>query len=112
MTLSRGFADKCHLETKRKRLRRLDKFPTGINSGAGMTEIEQAILQTLIELDNAVKSMRVANPKPDLLPLFARLGELTSQLPPNSPRGLLHYLRKKSYEKGRLWLEDRKSEIA
>ena len=51
--------------------------------------------------------MPSANPKPDLLPLFARLEELTRQLPPNTDPNLLHYLHKKSYEKARLWLEGR-----
>ncbi|MFO1487558.1 MAG: hypothetical protein U1F65_03685 [Verrucomicrobiota bacterium] len=69
------------------------------------------ILQTLVDLDAAVKSMPTANPKPNLLPLFSRLDELTAQLPPDTAPQLLHYLRKKSYEKARFWLEDRRGEI-
>lgn len=75
-----------------------------------MSETEQAILQTLIELDAAVKAMPKANPKPDLLPLFGRIDELTRQLPKNTAPELLHYLHKKSYEKARLFLEGRDAE--
>lgn len=75
-----------------------------------MTATEQALLQSLVELDNAVKQMRTANPKPNLLPIFARLDELTRQLPKDAPEELLHYLHKKSYEKARLFLEGRDTE--
>jgi hypothetical protein len=60
-----------------------------------------------VELDNAVKKMPTANPKPNLLPLFTRLDELTKQLPRDTDPTLLHYLHKKSYEKARLFLQDR-----
>jgi hypothetical protein len=77
-----------------------------------MTESERAVLQTLIELDTAVKSMKGTVPKPNLLPLFARLDELAGQLPKGTSPDLLHYLHKKSYEKARLWLEGRDAENA
>ena len=77
-----------------------------------MSEIESAILKTLTELDAAVKAMPAVNPKPNLLPLFARLDELTRQLPRDAAPDLLHYLHKKSYEKARLWLEGRDAENA
>ena len=77
-----------------------------------MSETERAILQTLIELDTAVKAMPKANPKPNLLPLFARVDELSRQLPKNTAPELLHYLHKKSYEKARLFLEGRGAENA
>ena len=70
----------------------------------------KAALQTLVELDSQVKSMATANPKPNLLPTFARLDELTRQLPPQTAPDLLHYLHKKSYEKARLFLQDRDAE--
>ena len=75
-----------------------------------MTETEKTILQSLTELENAVRSMPTANPKPNLLPLFSRLDELTRQLSPDTDPSLLHYLHKKSYEKARLWLEGRDAE--
>ena len=77
-----------------------------------MNAQEKSILQSLLELDSAVKSMPTANPKPNLLPIFARLDELTHQLPADTSPQLLHYLHKKSYEKARLWLQERHGEIA
>jgi len=67
--------------------------------------IEKNLLEVLIELDSAVKTMPSANPKPNLLPLFSRIDELTRQLPRDTDPALLHYLHKKSYEKARLYLQ-------
>lgn len=75
-----------------------------------MTEVEQSVLRTLVDLHNAVKAMPTANPKPNLMPLFTRLDELTRQLPRDADSNLLHYLHKKSYEKARLWLQGRDAE--
>ena len=72
--------------------------------------LETNILKALVDLDLAVKSMATARPKPDLLPFFARLDELTAQLPRHTDPTLLHYLHKKSYEKARLFLQGRESE--
>jgi hypothetical protein len=77
-----------------------------------MSDTERALLQSLVELDSAIKAMPGANPKPNLLPIFARLDDLTRQLPKNASPDLLHYLHKKSYEKARLWLEGRDAENA
>jgi hypothetical protein len=77
-----------------------------------MTAAEQEILQTLTELDRLVKGMAAADPKPDLKPMFARLDELTRQLPPKTSPDLLHYLHRKSYEKARLFLAGRDAENA
>ena len=75
-----------------------------------MTTVEQSILQALVELESVVRAMPTANPKPNLLPLFSRLDELTRQLPKDTDPALLHYLHKKSYEKARLWLQGRDAE--
>ncbi len=75
-----------------------------------MTETEDAILQALNELDSAVKRMPTARPKPNLLPMFERIDELTEQLPPSTEPQLRHYLQKKSYEKARLFLQGRDAE--
>ena len=75
-----------------------------------MTETETSLLRTLRELEDSVAAMRTANPKPDLLPLFARIDALTDQLPRQTDPQLLHYLRKKSYEKARLFLQGRDTE--
>ena len=78
-----------------------------------MTPVENHLLAALVQLEVAVKSMATAKPKPNLLPLFARLDELTLQLPRETDPTLLHYLHKKSYEKARLFLqgEDLKNQL-
>ncbi|HAO77782.1 MAG TPA: hypothetical protein DCQ92_02170 [Verrucomicrobia subdivision 3 bacterium] len=68
------------------------------------------MLTALTQLAETVKTMPAANPKPSLLPLFARLDELTRQLPRHADPTLFHYLHKKSYEKARLFLEGREAE--
>ena len=77
-----------------------------------MNSIEQSILQVLIDLDNAVKIMPAAQPKPNLLPIFERLDALAHQLPRDANPELLHYLNRKSYEKARLLLQGRDAENA
>lgn len=71
---------------------------------------ETQLLAALTELDAIVKTLATANPKPSLLPFFARIDELTAQLPPATDPTLLHYLHKKSYEKARLYLQGRDAE--
>jgi len=83
---------------------------TPLNGKTHGVDILQKILASLVELENAVKTMSSANPKPNLLPLFARIDELTRQLPHHTDPQLLHYLHKKSYEKARLWLLNRDAE--
>jgi len=75
-----------------------------------MTAIEQILLQALVDLDHAVRSLRTAHPKPDLPALFARVEALAGQLPRGTDPALLHYLQKKSYEKARLFLLGRDAE--
>ena len=73
-------------------------------------KLEENLLAALVELDKAIKSMPGANPKPNLLPLFARIDELAKQLPRETDPALLYYLHKKSYEKARLFLQGRDAE--
>ena len=77
-----------------------------------MTQTELAILTTLRELEAAARPRPTPGPRPELLALFARLDELTAALPNETHPDLLHYLRRKSYEKARLWLEGRGDENA
>ena len=77
-----------------------------------MTKQEKDILDALVELENAVQTIRTAQPKPDLSKLLARVDELTEALPKNSDPDLLHYLHRKSYEKARLLLQGRDAENA
>ncbi len=74
------------------------------------SSLEKKLLKALVELDTAVKSMPSASPKPDLLPLFARIDGLAKQLPRATSPALLHYLQKKSYEKARLFLQGHDAE--
>ena len=74
-----------------------------------MTETEQAILDTLLELEDAVAQVN-AEPKPDLVGLFWRLDDLTAQLPRGTSPDLLHYMHKKSYQKARLFLQGQNPE--
>ena len=69
-----------------------------------MTATEQQLLDALLELEDAIGRMN-AEPKPDLMTIFGRLDELTTQMPKDSPPDLLHYLHKKSYQKARLFLQ-------
>ena len=75
-----------------------------------MTETEQKILDSLLELERTIEAMPSATPKPNLLPLFSRVDELARTLPSTSDPLLLHYLHKKSYQKARLFLEGREAE--
>jgi hypothetical protein len=75
-----------------------------------MTETETSLLEALLKLEDAVTALRSAPAKPNLLPLFHRIDELTRQLPRDADPQLLHYLQKKSYEKARLFLQGRDAE--
>ena len=75
-----------------------------------MTETEQKILDALLELENAIEAMPRTIPKPNLVPLFSRIDDLTRSLPATSEPLLLHYLHKKSYQKARLFLQGRDAE--
>jgi hypothetical protein len=72
--------------------------------------LETDLLAALAELNQAVQAMPAAGPKPSLLPLFARLDDLTRRLPEAAAPELRHYLQKKSYEKARLFLLGRDAE--
>lgn len=74
------------------------------------TSLEKSLLEALADLDAAVKAMPSANPKPNLVPLFNRIDQLTKSLPSNTDPALLHYLHKKSYDKARLFLQGRDAE--
>ena len=74
------------------------------------TSAEEKLLDALVELEKAAKSMPAAKPKPNLLPLFTRIDELAKQLPADADPELRHFLQRKSYEKARLLLEGRGKE--
>ncbi|HJO08815.1 MAG TPA: hypothetical protein QGH16_03135, partial [Verrucomicrobiota bacterium] len=68
---------------------------------------EQNLLGAIKELESAVATMN-EEAKSNLLPYFSRIDELTDELPPDTDRELMHYLRNKSYEKARLYLGGRR----
>ena len=74
-----------------------------------MTEIEQAILDKLLELESAVADVN-KEVKPDLLGIFSELDEMTFSLPKGTSPDLLHYMHKKSYQKARLFLQGKDPE--
>ncbi len=74
------------------------------------TAVENDLLAHLTQLESAVKTMATAKPKPDLLKIFGQIDALAQQLPPGTDPTLLHYLHKKSYEKARLYLQNRDAE--
>ena len=72
--------------------------------------LESEMLAALTQLAETVQTMPSGGTKPDLLPLFARLRELTGRMPRDTDPALLHYLHKQSYEKARLFLLGREKE--
>lgn len=74
------------------------------------SSVERQLLAALAQLDETVKSPATAKPRPGLLPLFARIDELTLQLPRDTGPALRHYLHQKSYAKARLYLLGRDAE--
>jgi len=75
-----------------------------------ISPVEKRLLEALTQLETTVQALPTAKPKPDLLPLFARIDELAKQLPRETDPSLLHYLHKRSYEKARLFLQGRDAE--
>lgn len=77
-----------------------------------MNATQQSILLVLRELEVTVAALRTKNvtPKPDLMPLFAKLDQLTASLPKDTDPTFLHYMHKKSYQKARLFLEGKDAE--
>ena len=72
-----------------------------------MTETEQRLLEQLRELEADV----TRQPRPDLRPRLVELDRLTRELPAQADPELRHFLQRRSYEKARMFLEDRASEI-
>lgn len=75
-----------------------------------MTQSEQELHAALVALEAAVRDV-AGGRRVDLLPLLARVDELGAALPAGTDPQLRHFLERKSFEKVRLWLEQRRSEI-
>ncbi|HZT21403.1 MAG TPA: hypothetical protein VFB55_00700 [Verrucomicrobiae bacterium] len=74
------------------------------------TALEETLLQALLELERAAQPPSPEAPRPDWPRLWTRIDELTAQLPPDADPRLRHYLRQKSYQKARLFLQGREAE--
>ena len=77
-----------------------------------MTSLENEILESLNELDQAVAQLSSQQGQPNLMALFEKIDQQTASLPRDADPSLLHYLHKKSYEKARLFLMGRDAENA
>ena len=75
-----------------------------------MNKLEQDLLRAIERLEQAVKTLATANPKPDIQALLKDVDSFTEKLPRGTDPNLLHYLHRKSYEKARLWLQGREDE--
>ena len=75
-----------------------------------MDPLHTSLLNKLVHLEETVATIATADPKPDLMALFAEIEDLTAQLPKETDPGLLHYLHRKSYQKARLFLEGKDAE--
>lgn len=84
-------------------------FPPLGNTFA-MESLEQSLLDKLLELEAASKTLATANPKPNLMRLFEEVENLAGRLPKSSNPSLLHYLQRKSYQKARLLLQGKNPE--
>ena len=69
-----------------------------------MTSIESEILRELVRLDDTVADM-ASGRAGSVVPVMRRIDELMRSLPADADPQLLHYLRKHSYGKARLFLE-------
>jgi len=76
-----------------------------------MTELETQILSKLEELERAAAEMSTAQPKPDLMGIFAALDNYAAQLPADAHPDLRHFLDRKSYQKAQLLLQGRRDEV-
>lgn len=75
-----------------------------------MTSLESQILEALSEMESAAAALRAGGPRQDLRPILDRLSRFAGELPPDTDPDLLHYMRRQSYEKARLFLLGRASE--
>jgi hypothetical protein len=75
-----------------------------------VNEIEHDLLEALRELENTARALSRGGSKPDLAIRFDRIEALAARLPPSADADLVHYLRRKSYQKARLHLEGRAAE--
>ena len=77
-----------------------------------MTDMERALLEQLIGFEAEVANAAGAGRRPEVLPWILRLRGLAAALPADTDPVLLHCLERHSWEKARLALQNRHSEIS
>ena len=76
-----------------------------------MTDVEQALLVALQDLDREVTEANSAGRRPEVVPRVMRLRVLAAELPPGSDPMLMHCLERQSWEKARMILDGRRAEV-
>jgi hypothetical protein len=69
------------------------------------SQTEHELLGCLRDLGVAVKRLSEGGTPPDFLEIFSRIDAVAARLPAGTDPQLLHYLKKKSYEKAQAYLE-------
>lgn len=73
--------------------------------------MERSLLATLVDMEQEVETAARTCRRPDVISRVNRLRDLTASLPPDSDPMLLHCLQRHSWEKARLTLEGRGTEV-
>lgn len=76
-----------------------------------MTDVERALLDALRDLEHEVADAAQLGRRPEVVTRVLRLRELTSALPLQADPMLMHCLQRQSWEKARMILEGRQSEV-
>lgn len=76
-----------------------------------MTDVEGALLDALRDLDHEVADAALTRRRPEVVSRVMRLRELTSVLPPEADPMLMHCLQRQSWEKARMILDGRQTEV-
>jgi hypothetical protein len=77
-----------------------------------MTALEQKILALVNQLEQLAAHLADPAAKAELPRVMALIDGLSAELPGGTDPALLHYLRKRSYQKARTFLEGREAENA
>jgi hypothetical protein len=70
-----------------------------------MTELEKAIYNVLVEIEETGRQMRAAGLEPDLGPLLSGVDAISKKLPQETNPELLKHLRAKDYHQARIFLK-------
>lgn len=76
-----------------------------------MNQLEMRLLEALQALEVSIRPRPAGSTAVDVRPHLSELDRLTRELPTDADPQLVHFLRRRSYEKARLFLEGRGPEI-